>query len=496
METKNYKRNATEYFIQDFIYHFEEWFKRLWIFVLIFAVIGASGLSFYTYKSFVPQYSASATFTVNVDVKTSSADTYNKATADQLAKTFPSIITSTSLLDIISRELEVGDIDSKITASVLEDTNLFTIEVVSHSPQRAYDVLQCVITNYPKVARFVIGSTQLNLIDTSSVSTMPINMPNYSKNAVIGCLAGVVLALGLIAVLAVFTNTVIRADDIVNYFNSQCLGSVTEIVKKKRTQNIENEIPTIQSSKVNNKFREGIYTVRNSVVRKCREKGYKSIVVTSTISGEGKSIISINLAQSIAIKGYKVCLVDFDLRVPSVASYFNIDREVNSVSDYINGKVDYYKCVYSTKTDNLYGVVEMKNNANASELINSEKAKELIKKLENDFEFVIIDSPPTGYLSDASVIGDYVDAAVYVVAQDVCSRNAVSKGLSTFDNVKAKTIGVVLNRITKGAESMNHGKYYHRYGKYRYGKYGKLNDNDTNEDLTLVNSFNGVEFED
>lgn len=498
METKNHKRNSTEFFVQDILYHFTEWFKRLWILILIFAVIGASGLTLYTYKTFTPKYQASATFTVNVDVKASSAESYNKATANQLAKTFPNIVTSSSLVKIISSELEISGIDaSTIKANVLEDTNLFTITVTSNNPQMAYDVLQSVIANYPKVARFVIGSTQLNLIDTSSVSTMPINIPNYKNKAILGCAGGAVLGLGIILLLSLFTNTVIRSDDIVNYFNLQCLGSVTEIIKKKRSKKIENDIPSIQASTVNNKFREGIYTVRNSVIRKCKKKGYKSILVTSTISGEGKSIMSINLAYSIAIKGYSVCLVDFDLRVPSIAGYLNIDREVNSVSDYINGNADYYKCVYSTQIKNLYGVVELKNNANASELIDSDKAKELIKKLENDFEYVIIDSPPTGYLSDASVIGDYVDAAIYVVAQDVCSRTAVSKGLSTFDNVNAKVVGCVLNRITKGAESMHYGKYYRRYGKYRYEKYGKTESNDNSADeLKLVNTFNGVEFED
>lgn len=495
METKNHKRNSTEYFIQDIIYHFTEWFKRLWILILIFAVIGAGGLTFYTYKTFVPQYSASATFTVNVDVQASSAESYNKATANQLAKTFPSIITSSSLTKIACRELGIEDLNSKITANVLEDTNLFTITVNSNNPQRAYDVLQSVITNYPEVARFVIGSTQLNLIDTSSVSTMPNNMPNYTSKATLGCVAGAFFGFALILLMSLLTNTVIRSDDIVNYFNTQCLGSVTEIIKKKRSKKTDEEIPSILTSKVNNKFREGIYTVRNSVIRKCKEKDYHSIVVTSTISGEGKSVIAINLAHSIAIKGYSVCLVDFDLRVPSLAGYMNVDRNVNSVTDYINGTADYYNCVYRTETENLYGMVELKNNPNASELVDSDKARALIKRLEKDFEFVIIDSPPTGYLSDSSVIGDYVDAAVYVVAQDVSSRKAVAKGLSTFDSVNAKIIGCVLNRITKGAESMNHGKYYHRhYGKYRYGK---TNVNESSvDDLKLIDSFNGVEFED
>lgn len=494
--------NATSYFIENVLYHFIEWFKRLWIFILIFAVIGSAGLSFLTYYRFVPSYSASATFTVNVDVRESSSQTYNKATAQQLASTFPSILTSSSLNKVIASDLGVDKVNASISATALEDTNLFTINVTSSNPQMAYDVLQSVIANYPKVAKFVIGSTQLSLIDTSSVSTMPTNIPNYTKKAIMGALAGGMVAFMLIVLLSLMTNTVIRGDDISNYFNTTCLGSIAELHSKKRSKDKTSEIPDVQNVNVNYRFREGIFTIRNSVIRKCKDKGYKSIVVTSTISGEGKSITALNLAKAIALKGYKTCLVDFDLRVPSIADYMEIDEDVKNVSDYIRGNVDIKSCVYKTRTENFYIAVERKNNSDASELVGDEKAKEFIQKLCEYFEFVIIDSPPIGYLADASVISDYADAAVYVVAQDICSRRSINQGLHIFDGVNAEVLGCVLNRITKGMESENYGKYtYRRYGKYgRYGYHGKYGYSKgtsygTVTDATIEENFNGIEFE-
>lgn len=493
--------NASAYFLQNVLYHFVEWFKRLWIFILIFAVVGSAGLSFLTYYRFVPSYSASATFTVNVDVRESSSQTYNKATAQQLASTFPSILTSSSLNKVIASDLGVDNISANISASALEDTNLFTIMVTSSNPQNAYDVLQSVIANYPKVAKFVIGSTQLSLIDTSAVSTMPTNIPNYTKKAVLGAVAGGMAALMLIVLLSLLTNTVIRGDDISNYFNTACLGSVVELHSKKRSKDSDGDIPDVQNINVNYKFREGIFTIRNSVIRKCKEKGYKSVVVTSTISGEGKSIVALNLAKAIALKGYKTCLVDFDLRVPSIADYMEIDEDLKNVSDYIRGDKDIKSCVYKTKTENFYIAVERKNNSDASELVGDDYAKEFIDRLGDYFEFIIIDSPPIGYLADASVISDYVDAAVYVVAQDVCSRRSIYQGLQIFDSVRADMLGCVLNRITKGVESENYGRYsYRRYGKYgRYSsKYSYARGggfDNTSNDTTIESNFNGIEFE-
>lgn len=496
-KTKNRQRNSSTYFVEDVLYHFTEWLKRLWIIILVLAMLGTVAISFYTYKTFTPVYQASATFTVNVDIKESSSQSYNKATANQLAKTFPNILTSSSLNKVICADLGVGYISSNISASVIEDTNLFTITVTSPQAQEAYDVLQSVINNYPKIAKFVIGSTQLTLIDSSAVSTMPINMPNYTKKAMLGAGAGGAVGLAIIVLLALTTTTIIRADDISNYYNLSCLGSIAELSHKKRSSQKAVENPNVLNPNINYKFREGMYSLRNSVIRKCRDNGYKSIIVTSTISGEGKSVIALNLAKSIALKGYKTCLVDFDLRVPSISNYLNIENEINSISDYINENADFQSCVYSTEQENFFIAVERKNNAEASEMVGSDRAKELIQNLTKAFEFVIIDTPPTGYLADASVIGDYTDACIYVVAQDLVSRRAIGDGLTTLDNVKANVIGCVLNRITKGAESINYERYsYRRYMKYgKYSKYYNRYSNGTTN-TTVESNINGVEFED
>lgn len=494
---KKSKTDYEQYFIQDFIYHFIEWFRKLWIFILVFAVIGASALVAYTYASFEPQYSASATFTVNVDVAKSSAQQYNKATANQLAKTFPNILTSGSLNKIVCRDLGVEHIDEIITASVIEDTNLFTITVTSSNPQRAYNVLKSVISNYPEVAKFIIGSTQLTLIDTSSVSTMPINYPNYPKKAVMGCAVGVAVGLVINVLLAITTSTIIRASDITQEFNTVCLGSIPECTFKKRSSKSKKlQIPNIEEQNSNYKFKEGMFSLRNTLIRKCREKDFKSILVTSTISGEGKSVVATNIARSIAMKGYKTVLVDFDLRVPNIYEYMEINNDINSVSNYIKGEVDLKHCVYSTHSPNLFVAVERHNNDDASELVGSENAKKLINELSRIFEFVIIDTPPIGYLSDSSSIADYTDAVVYVIAQDVVSRKNIGDGLSAFDNLKAEVLGCVINRITKDTESVGYGKYgYKRYAKSSYKKYESKLSND-NEEIVLTPLIkNGIVFE-
>ena len=494
----NVKYNAAEgHFAEDLLYHFLEWFKRLWIIILLLAVLLSGLLSAYTYVTYVPKYSASATFTVNVDVAQASSQKYNQATASQLAKTFPNILTSGALKKVICRELGVDAINDEIKASVVEDTNLFTITVTSTNPQQAYNVLSSVISNYPQVARFIIGSTQLNLLDTSSISTFPINYPDYTKKAALGAFAGAALGFAIILLLALSTSTVIRSSDISKSFNTLCLAGVPEFTRKKRSKQSEDEhIPNVDDSNVNYKFRESIFTLRNNVIRRCREDKLKSVVVTSTISGEGKSLIAINLAKGIALKGYKTVVVDFDLRIPSLAQYINVTENVNSVTDYIEGNAQLNNCVYSTHSENLFIAVQKTERSDASEIVGSEKAKEFINRLCGIFDFVIIDTPPSGYISDASVIADYADAVVYVIAQDVVSTSSIGESITAFDTLHAKVIGAVLNRIVKGSDSISYGKYgYSRYARKSakngynssYGEMKKEAERSLGE--------NGVEFE-
>jgi len=111
---------------------------------------------------------------------------YDNVTAQQLGKTFPYIVTSGVLKDVVARDLQVGAVTSQIEASVMENTNLFTIRVKDSSPDTAYRVLQSVITNYPEVAEYIIGATTLTVVDDSGVPVSPSNSQDAVHAGMIG----------------------------------------------------------------------------------------------------------------------------------------------------------------------------------------------------------------------------------------------------------------------------------------------------------------------
>ena len=140
---------------------------RTWIWVLILAVLGGGLFYVRDYRAWSPVYTASATFTVNLNngIGTSGGSSYyENTTAEQMAKTFPYILTSGVLMRRVAADMGTQSLSGSVNASVEEDTNLFTLTVRDSDPQRAYDTLNAVIRCYPEVAESIVGRTSLEML--------------------------------------------------------------------------------------------------------------------------------------------------------------------------------------------------------------------------------------------------------------------------------------------------------------------------------------------
>jgi AraC-like DNA-binding protein len=147
----------------------------MWALLLVLVLVCASGLSFLRYRSFSPVYEASASFTIKVaNPLHATVETYNRETAEQMAKTFPYILTSGVLQQRIREYLGVSYVPS-ISAKAMESANIFTLTVRDSDPQRAHDVLNAAIACYPEISDFVVGPTVFYLLDETGIPTEPVN---------------------------------------------------------------------------------------------------------------------------------------------------------------------------------------------------------------------------------------------------------------------------------------------------------------------------------
>lgn len=425
--------------------------RIMWRHVVVLAVIGAVIMGVMAYRNYVPMYTASTTFTIRIrNVQGGTTSTYyDNSAAEQLAKTFPYILTSGVLQRRVANELGVSSISGRITASSIENTNLFTLSVEDRDPENAYRILQAVVNNYPSFSESIIGKVSMKVFDDSGVPTAPSNSRDLSGNIQKGAIIGG--AFGLLWVLAVtlLRKTIRREEDCIKRLNQRCLGAIPYIRFKERSKQIENRL-NILDEKIEPGFKEAIRIIRNKVERSAKEHSLKTILVTSAMPGEGKSTIAVNLALSLAQEGKRVVLIDADLRNPSDSEILNFESELGLI-DFLKGKTSPKDCMYSANRMGLdkklpfFFVPGGKAVADGDNYLGSRRMKAMIENLEDQVDYLILDSAPVGLLTDASLIAQYADGVVFIIKKDYVKTENILRGMEHLAESKIHMIGCVLN---------------------------------------------------
>ena len=205
---------------------------------------------------------------------------------------------------------------------------------------------------------------------------------------------------------------------------------------------------------------EAIKTIRTNLLFSSIDEPVKSILMTSSMSGEGKSFVSANLAVAFAQAGVKVLIVDCDLRRGRQHKIFNIDNE-QGLSNLLLDDVEknYKKYIKKTRYENIYvlpmGIVP----PNPSELLASAKNKQLVKLLKQKFDLVIYDGVPVGGLTDSIIMADLVDKIVIVSAYKITPVEFLANTNKALEKFKDKIAGVILNKFPSSKDHY-YSKYY------------------------------------
>lgn len=471
----NYERGMqeeTEYTINLYTLTLDLWMgiKKFGWLVVVLAILSAGMAYLRTNRTYFPYYKASATFTVNLSNDSGSSIYDDNLKASQMSKTFPYIITSGVLKNVIAADLGVTSVPESITAENVEDTNLFTINVTSGDAKKANDVLQSVIKNYPQIAETVVGSTKLNILDETGVIEEPANRPNYTNILKMGALPGAFLGALIIFIYAFTRKTIHNAEDLIEISSMKHLGSLPEVKFKKRGRKF-NKTVSLLNKKMPTWYRESIYKIRTRVEKIADNSEIKSILVTSAIQGEGKSTFTFNLALAMAEGGKRVVLVDCDLRHPSIRNMLPVQEATPGLEEILNGEVEIKDALKYYDALNISVLAGSNPVQNASEILGSPKMWEILDELEESADYVILDSAPSGLLSDASNLAKCADGVIFVVKQDYVKVNQIVESLEHLaESSNIEMIGSVLNGAKAGL-----GGYgsYGRYGRYgRHGSYG------------------------
>ena len=484
MEKLIEKQPEQELYVNFFIglHNFFRYLSKFWWMAVVSSLV-CSVLAFgYTMRTFTPIYRSESTFmvtTTNVDALDGSGYTfsYDTGSAEQLSLTFPHILSSEIFRDALKKELGEDSINGSISANVIPKSNVITMYVTSSDPFDAQKVLEAAIKVCPDVARFVIGETKFTFIDKPTLPTEPHNEPEYEKNVFKGCAAGALVVILPLIILSVFRNAVHQEDEIQNTISISRLATLTKHKRKKRSKK-NSGTPMIITSHEDYFMSEKFETLRIHVEKELG-KDKKVLLITSTLPREGKSLVSLNLAYYFAKHGKKVLLIDGDIRKQNLwksisdeaYSYANLTK-----SDFPDefGSIDTSKDMPINVTFNnssasfdFFGSRTPENHV--SGLI-SRNLYNLVKRFKEDYDYVLVDTPPALGCEDVILINDFCDALLYVVRYDYAYKSKVVDSLSVLKESEADIIGYVFNGVS--VESDNYGKYgYGKYG-YGYGRYG------------------------
>jgi len=361
------------------------------------------------------------------------------------------------LYDMSLVNAKIGEAESTVKRLPEEQQELLKI-------QRKYDLNDNIYTEFLKKrneAEIVKASnlSDIHFIDSAKDIGGGLVGPKTSANYILALFLGILLPLSVIFLLFFINDSIQNTDDISKLTSIPLIGVIGM-----NKDSINLAVFDKPKSALSEAFR-GIRSSLQFLYKKQQVSGSKTLMITSTISGEGKTFCSINIATVFALSEKKTVVVGLDLRKPRLADEFSLTNSVGVVN-YLIKQNNLDEIVNKTQIPNLDVILSGPIPPNPSELILSEAMKELIDELKQKYDYVILDTPPVGLVSDALELVQYADVSLYIVRQNYTKKDMITLLNTRVKRGELNNASIVLN----GYE--NKAKYGSTYGYgYGYGAY-------------------------
>jgi polysaccharide biosynthesis transport protein len=324
----------------------------------------------------------------------------------------------------------------------------------------------------------VAGDLQSTVARVVDPATPPIAPYAPKKDQIV--LIASALTLCLAAMLALLldrlTNTLNSTSDVETRLGVPALG-VLQKIKGFQKKGFISELAFFNDTQ--STFAEAIRTVRTGVLMSALDAPHKVVIVTSSVPEEGKTTLSLNLACALGQVKNKVLLIDGDMRRPKVGKLMGRESRHPGLADLVADQAQATQCIFLDERSGIHILPAGTVPPNPLELLSSKRFEEVIGRLRETFDIVVIDSAPLQLVSDAQVLSQYASSVIYVVKADSTPYQVAQNGLKKLRRVNAPILGVVLNQLDLEKAEKYYGEYsgyksYKGYKKYGYGRtYGK-----------------------
>ncbi len=416
-----------------------------WVIMLAF-IIGFSGMQVYYVRFRGKSYTSSMTVALNLSGYTSFSTNNSLTRTLAVTDSFCSVLRSSSLINMVE-EATGRPIDGRFYAAQKGKTNLIDLRVTSSTPEGAYRGLKDIYENYS-----VLTDSSFEHLIISPISSP--NMPSTFFSIWLGfrnsVLTGVITSLlcaALIALFSILRDTVKNIGDVETLLDTKLFGTIGHINKRRCHIQKVNDGLLLTNPLIDRDFANSFQEMTIKLESLQRTKNVRSVMLTSIAENEGKTTTAVNLAIALADSGKKVLLLDVDLKLPAVYKFFQqtMPQAQNELGDYFRGKTPYESLVRFDSRTGVYLAGGKKRYRNSSEILSLDLFSKLLRQLEQDYDFVIVDTPPGGVAVDAEVVFEKTDAALFVVRQDYAPVVAINDYLINVDH--DKLLGCVFNDI-------------------------------------------------
>lgn len=320
-----------------------------------------------------------------------------------------------------------------------------------------------------------LAPTNVRIVDRAEVPLFAAK-PNVKLNVVLGAFLGVLFAVGATLVANYFDSSVKSSEDVETLLQLPTLAVIPSFERRQPPSRPSPAAAAPQGARAadlvvfrepKSMVAEAFRSMRTAVLFSTPNAPPRVLVVTSAAASEGKTSTSLNLASTLAASGSRTLLIDADLRRPSCHRAFGIANDTG-LSRYLAGQVELDDVVRVLDVPNLLFVPAGPTPPNPAELVGSERMRETLEKLRDDYDFVIVDSPPTLPVTDAVLLGREADGVVLVVKGNDTPRELVKRARDQLQQAGVHILGALVNNVQGGWGSLyGYGRYYGGY--YGYG---------------------------
>jgi capsular exopolysaccharide synthesis family protein len=414
--------------------------------------------------------------TLNLTVSRNLVDSYVVVLSnDVVMEEVGAVLLNDYSTDVVSEYFPIDERDGRqyikaryikgyFNISPVDETEVLKITATTPNPQLSADMCNAMADVAPSFLKRVVGAGSVEAIG-AAVAPDSKAYPNNEANAVKGGVVGIVAVLGIFVVMLLLDTRIRDTDSFRERFDNPVMGEIPLI----STDNPEN------IKKNDNKNRgvamdsftvvEAFNSLCNNLLITMNMNDEKIIVVSSPVMSDGKSTISLNMARTMAKMNNKVLLIDLDLRRPSIHKKINTDNKKGFIN--LMGKTETVESVIRRDTESELDILLSGGiSPNPSEILASKRFNEIMNNLKEEYDFIVIDSPPINMVTDSCIISHISAGIVVVIRANETRFDDFKKIQENIELAQCKIVGVVINGVEE-AQKRYGGRYSYKY-KYGY----------------------------